>query len=66
MTSDPILTSELAHRLILEMGSRDAIDIARRNCWHGIVALVLSFKRGLEPRKLSVQRVANPRWSVRP
>ncbi len=66
MIPDPTSTSELAQKLILLMGSRDAIDIARRNCWHGIVTQFLSFESGLEPQKTAVQRVLEPRRRVRP
>ncbi len=65
MIPDPTSNSELTQQLSLEMGSRDAIGIARRNCWHGIVAQVLSFERGLEPQKTSVRQMAEPRRRVR-
>ncbi len=65
MIPDPTSTSELAQKLILLMGSRDAIDIARRNCWHGIVAQVLSFERGPGPRNTPVRQMAEPRRRVR-
>ena len=65
MIPDPTSNSELAPQLILEMGSRDAIDIARRNCWRGIVTQVLSFERGLQPQKTSVRQMAEPRRRVR-
>ncbi len=65
MIPDPTPNSELALQLILEMGSRDAIDIARRNCWRGIVTQVLSFERRPEPQKMSVRQMAEPRRSAR-